>query len=154
MKKARRSSISRLDEEKNGAGFADLVERTLTVDRLETVLIEKGVALVPPEADRIVYHDIGPGDPDLKRQLDLHGMTVDEALRRVVYFLQNGRHQGLRQVRIVTGKGLHSDGEAVLPEAVEQTLLVLKRQGEIHSFQWQNGDRRRSGALLVRLLVP
>ncbi len=142
MKKAHRFFIGRQDEKKDEGGFADLVDGTLTGERFETVLHEKGAA--PASAAPVVTVPEG--------QLDLHGMTEDEARRRTVYFLQNCRHQGLTLVRVITGKGLHSDGEAVLPEAIEETLLSLKSQGEIDSFQWEKGDRRRSGALLVRLL--
>lgn len=154
MKKAGSLFRGQLDKEKHEVGFADLVEGTLTEDQLEAVLIEKDLARHPPVADNPAGLDSVANNIGIQHQLDLHGMTASEAQRRTEYFLQNCRHQGLQQVRIVTGKGLHSTGEAVLPAAVEQTLLVLKSQGEIYSFQWEKGGRRRSGALLVRLLAP
>lgn len=144
MKKARRISISRLAEERDEVAFADLVDGTLTGERFEAVMHEKGGAPFVRAA--------APAATVPEQQLDLHGMTEDEARRRTVYFLQNCHHQGLALVRVVTGKGLHSDGEAVLPAAIEDTLLGLKSKGDIHSFQWEKGDRRRSGALLVYLL--
>jgi len=83
--------------------------------------------------------------------LDLHGCTGREAEIRVADFIRIARQQSLLCVRIVTGRGLHSQGPAVLPDVVEQKIRELKEQKIIHGYQWDKGDKGASGAMLVWL---
>ena len=62
-------------------------------------------------------------------ELDLHGCHVHEALVRVEAFLETAALQGLDAVRIIVGKGLHSQGSAVLPDAVEGKIVEYETQG-------------------------
>lgn len=63
-------------------------------------------------------------------EIDLHGMTVDEALhavRSLVIELHNKNEQG--NVRIITGKGINSpDGKSILRPAVAGLLHELRIQ--------------------------
>lgn len=102
--------------------------------------------LPPPEATR-------PAQPRRLKQLergvlkpagelDLHGLTRDEALNRTRAFLGHAARQGWSVVLIVTGKGLHSSEGPVLRLAVERLLgdardLVL---------EWGVAPRRYGGA--------
>ncbi|MBQ2081211.1 MAG: Smr/MutS family protein, partial [Treponema sp.] len=54
-------------------------------------------------------------------ELDLHEMRLEEAAVRVREFLDSCYAKGMKKVRIVTGKGIHSKGgEAVLrPQVME-----------------------------------
>lgn len=75
-------------------------------------------------------------------ELDLHGLTRDEALNRARAFLGHASRQGWPVVLIVTGKGLHSSAGPVLRRAVERLLddardLVL---------EWGVAPRRYGGA--------
>ena len=45
------------------------------------------------------------------RTLDLHGYTLDEANKTVERFINKSYQKGVSKIRIVTGKGLHSDNE-------------------------------------------
>jgi DNA-nicking Smr family endonuclease len=54
--------------------------------------------------------------------LDLHGLTREEALRRLALFLEQALRGGLAKVLIIHGKGAHSKGEAVLERAVASFL--------------------------------
>lgn len=89
----------------------------------------------------------------VEEELDLHGLVALEAERRVESFLLTVQKKGLRAVRIITGKGLHSDGEAVLPDLVEGMLRQKKAEGAIKTFRWEHGKKEKSGALLVELSV-
>ena len=84
--------------------------------------------------------------------LDLHGCTAQEAEAKTQRFIEaSGRH-GLKTVRIITGKGLHSPGgKAVLPDLIELQLSLLRKDGAITAFQWERKLKDRSGALLVYL---
>ena len=55
--------------------------------------------------------------------LDLHGLTGDQAEDRVRDFLMSHRQVSRGMVlHIITGKGTHSDGPAVLPGVVNRLL--------------------------------
>ncbi len=92
------------------------------------------------------------GYPPPQESLDLHGCTALEAEGRTRRFVEEAGRRGLRTLRVITGKGLHSPGgKAVLPDVVEQQLGTLKGQGVIAAFQWDRKVKDRSGALLVYL---
>jgi hypothetical protein len=60
-------------------------------------------------------------------QLDLHGLTADEAARTAERWLRARQADGDRTVVIVTGRGVHSPGGvAVLPGEIEHLLRRLK----------------------------
>jgi DNA-nicking Smr family endonuclease len=82
-------------------------------------------------------------------ELDLHGCHVREALVRVEAFLETAALQGLDAVRIIVG--LHSQGSAVLPDAVEAKIVDLKRRGRVAAFAWEKKHKRASGAVIVFL---
>jgi len=84
-------------------------------------------------------------------ELDLHGCYVDEALLRVEAFIETSSRQALDVVRIIVGKGLHSQGRAVLPDAVEEKIIDLKVQGRVAVCIKEHKHKRFSGSLLVYL---
>ena len=45
------------------------------------------------------------------KSLDLHGLTLDEANKKVENFLNDCLNQGVSKVTIITGKGLHSQND-------------------------------------------
>ena len=81
--------------------------------------------------------------------LDLHGLTVEEASAKVVYFLRNVSYQGFQTVLIITGKGLHSSDGPVLRQAMEKLLNNQREQ----VLEWGIAPRRYGGggALIVFL---
>ncbi len=54
----------------------------------------------------------------VNRQLDLHGLSREEALDALEPFIASARSAAEKAVLIITGKGLHSVGEPVLQQAV------------------------------------
>lgn len=61
-------------------------------------------------------------------QLDLHGLTRDEALGELPRFLRSARLRGQKAVLIITGKGLNSPAEPVLQQAVAGWLRDAGRE--------------------------
>jgi len=60
---------------------------------------------------------------DIQLELDLHGFTKEEARDEVFDFLNKAKSSGNSKVRIITGKGLHSEhSRGVLKECVESIL--------------------------------
>lgn len=62
------------------------------------------------------------------RQLDLHGLTREEALLELPRFLRYAAAKGERAVLVITGQGNHSAGEAVLQQAVAAWLREAGRE--------------------------
>jgi DNA-nicking Smr family endonuclease len=54
----------------------------------------------------------------VNRQLDLHGLTREEALEALAHFLRSAVAYKEKAVLVITGKGLNSPGEPVLQQAV------------------------------------
>lgn len=96
----------------------------------------------------------GPSEPIPARQLpieseiDLHGLTVSEAQRRVDHFLRESLTRGLKKVLIIHGKGKHSTEGGKLKSAVLRYL-------EQHPLAGATGEPNRklggSGAVWVRV---
>jgi DNA-nicking Smr family endonuclease len=99
------------------------------------------VAVLPPEVKLAVEGDgkrysarapgvslaqvaeLRTGKVHLEATLDLHGVTVDDGVAKLRTFLLESRDLGRRRVRVIHGKGLHSDAGAPLREAVVADLL-------------------------------
>jgi hypothetical protein len=83
--------------------------------------------------------------------LDLHGDTAEEARRRAELWLAEQHSLGVRTVRIITGKGLHSVGPPVLRGEIEALLRSL-RPSRVARFEPEPGggvlriELRRSAA--------
>lgn len=62
------------------------------------------------------------GVVSVEYQLDLHGLTREEALAALPAFLGSARRKGQKAVLVITGKGNHSAEEPVLQQAVTSWL--------------------------------
>ena len=80
-------------------------------------------------------------------KLDLHKLSAPEAEVRVRNFLQRHvRSSRGKVVYIITGKGSHSDGPAVLPGVVNELLREEFRRDVVESAGLVGG-----GAIAVRI---
>ena len=126
--------------------FSRMLEATLSgVDQTEIIRQKYPENVQVPGRQRLSAR----GTPGA--EIDLHGCHVREALVRVEAFIETAALQGFEAVRIIVGKGLHSQGSAVLPDAVEGKIVDLKRRGRVAAFTWEKKHKRASGALLVYL---
>ncbi len=62
------------------------------------------------------------GVVSVSHQIDLHGLTREEALEALSRFLHSARTKGQKAVLVITGKGNHSSEEPVLHQAVASWL--------------------------------
>lgn len=86
------------------------------------------------------------------KTLDLHGLTLQQADIRIRSALLTARMEGVKVMRIVTGKGLHSrSGKAILRDHTDSLLLDFQKNGEIRAFRWEGKTLKKSGAVQVRL---
>jgi DNA-nicking Smr family endonuclease len=67
--------------------------------------------------------ELRTGKLHLEATLDLHGITVEEGVAKLRAFVLESRRLGRRRIRVIHGKGLHSDAGAPLREAVVAELL-------------------------------
>ena len=91
------------------------------------------------------------GHWSIQRQLDLHGLRVDEAREALGQFIRNAHKNGMRCVRVVHGKGLGSPGKSPVLKSRVQRWLVQK--SEVLTFVQARPMDGGAGALLV-LLQP
>ncbi len=89
--------------------------------------------------------------PGPEKELDLHGFTALGAQLRAKSFILSCKHQGFFTVRIIVGRGLHSDLGPVLPDVIQDLLKELKKQDVVLSYQWEQKKKTKSGALIVYL---
>ncbi|MGS5086041.1 Smr/MutS family protein [Hydrogenophaga sp. A37] len=111
--------------------------------------------------DQLSYHchGLGPdvmrklreGHWSIQRQIDLHGLRVDEAREALGRFVRESHQLGLRCVRVVHGKGLGSPGRA--PVLKGRVLRWLVQKKEVMAFVQARPAEGGAGALVV-LLKP
>ncbi len=68
------------------------------------------------------------GVVSVNHQLDLHGLTREEALEALPRFLRSAQKKGQKAVLVITGKGYHSQEEPVLHQAVASWLRDAGRE--------------------------
>ena len=91
------------------------------------------------------------GHWSIQRQLDLHGLRVDEAREALGTFIRTAHKSGIRCVRVVHGKGLGSPGKSPVLKSRVQRWLVQKH--EVLAFVQARPVDGGAGAMLV-LLQP
>jgi DNA-nicking Smr family endonuclease len=97
------------------------------------------------------YHKRIKRYPPPEKDLDLHGFTALGAQLKARSFLTTCKLQGYFTVRIIVGKGLHSDLGPVLPDTIEDLLRQLKTQDIVLGFAWERKKKSRSGSVIVYL---
>ncbi len=104
------------------------------------------------DAPKSALRDLRDGRAAADAELDLHGMTGDEAARALVRFLRHERDRGRLVVRVIHGKGLHSTGGVgVLGDRVVTAITKGPGAPLVHAFITAALASGGSGALLVRL---
>ena len=92
------------------------------------------------------------GEYAVRDEVDLHGMTQDEARLALGHFLAEAAHVGRRCVRIIHGKGRGSGHRGpVLKSAVNRWL---RRHGDVQAFCSARRNDGGTGALYVLLGGP
>ena len=117
--------------------------------REPTTPLESDGAL--PAIDRRTAERLRRGQIAIEAQIDLHGLTQDEAFSAIQTFLAESLQAGRRCVLVITGKGTARDGGGVLRSSVPRWLTEgIYRQhliGIAVAFPQHGGD----GALYVLL---
>ncbi len=128
--------------------FEDAVEETLSGTMISAILQEKENK--SSKAIRLSARSKSSPPPP-QAELDLHGLKAKEAIAAADFFLQEARRRKLTTVRIITGKGIHSQGEAVLRDVIDDKLVDWKAQRLILAFLWEQQTKLRSGSAIIIL---
>ena len=101
-----------------------------------------------PGVNRAQLAELRGGRVRPEATLDLHGHTVREAEGELKKFLLDASSQRRRCVLVVHGRGLHSDGVALVRDAVI-TALVGDMSGLVHAFATAARSDGGAGATYV-----
>ncbi len=103
-------------------------------------------------AGRLYIRDLRSGRFAIQAHLDLHGLTVDAARRVVDIFLRESVRAGYSSVRIIHGRGRHSDrGRPLLKEHVERWLRHRRLARFVMAFTSARAVDGGGGAVYVLL---
>ncbi|WP_020590148.1 Smr/MutS family protein [Desulfobacter curvatus] len=89
--------------------------------------------------------------PPPEADLDLHGFTAIGAQVKARSFISSAHAQGFFTLRIIVGKGRHSENGPVLPHVVEDLLKEMKKENIVLSYKWEGAKRSELGAVVVYL---
>ncbi len=129
--------------------FAEMLEKDMGKSNFHSLLQEKRNSAF--QERRLPTSELIKAYPKPQDEIDLHGCTAREAELRAEYFIQSAHWKGARTLRIIVGKGLHSEGKAVLPDIIEKKLSHMKKDEIVLTFKWENHGKLKSGAMIVYL---
>lgn len=113
--------------------------------------VDEQMSFLRPGLGTDIPRKLRRGDWAIQRQLDLHGLRVEDARERLGAFIREANQQGLRCVRIIHGKGLGSPGKA--PVLKRRVYNWLVQKVEVLAFVQAKPADGGAGALVV-LLAP
>ncbi len=83
--------------------------------------------------------------PPPEADLDLHGFTAVGAEAKAKAFIHSARHQGIFTLRIIVGRGLHSQEGPVLPDVIQDLLKLMKKEKIVLAFEWEGRKKPKTG---------
>ena len=133
-----------LDEQ---AALAATLSDEVTLESL--LLTDDGLSFRRPGIGSDVVVRLRQGRWTLQGQLDLHGLTRDEARDALANFIRQSHRGGRRCLRVVHGKGHGSPGRQPVLKAKVQRWLA--QCDEVIAFAQASGPQGGAGALVVLL---
>lgn len=118
---------------------------------LDASLLEAGDTMrhrrdeLPPH----VLRRLGRGEYAAQEELDLHHADAAQAEALLRGFLKDARDAGIACVRIIHGKGLHSDSR--MPALKNLVDRILRQRGDVLAFHSAPAGQGGGGAVLVLL---
>ena len=144
--KAAPAKVQRDDEEQRI--FIQAVEALKMDVRFSDELPDEDAAQRPTPVNRL--RQLRRGGIRIDLQLDLHGLTKDEAIENLDRFVKGAYNRGQKGVLVITGKGNNSPNEPVLKSAVSGWL---RESGKTMVSEFAQAPREMggSGAIVVFL---
>ena len=142
--------VARQFERDESRALAESISDEIDIERLLDT--DENLSYRRPGVGPDVPRRLRRGDWVIQKQIDLHGLRVDEAREALPAFLLECLRREIRCVRVVHGKGLGSvNREPVLKGKV---LRWLTQRDEVLAFCQAGPNDGGSGALLVLLRPP
>ncbi|SCY02770.1 Smr/MutS family protein [Desulfoluna spongiiphila] len=129
--------------------FAELLASSLSEKSGEVLLSEKVDKL--EQARTLTVKERLKRYPAPQGQLDLHGYTAAKADQTAEHYVRRAFSVGTYTLRLIVGKGLHSEHGAVLPDTIADRMTTLKQEGIVLAWAWEKGKKSKSGSILVYL---
>lgn len=155
-----------MGDSSNGRRGKPPAQDELASDQEESQIFLHAVRQMSPVPDKDRTSPVKPTSRGVRRvkptkgrgwtaqdRLDLHGKKVEEGLWLLNEFIVGCALRRLRQVIVVTGKGLHSkQGVGVMKQAVERWILG---SGQVYVRTFSDAPRQAggSGAIVLNLRV-
>ena len=120
-------------------------------DEFDPIDTETGEELLfaRPGIQKQVLRKLRQGKYAVERELDLHGMRVEQARQALTMFLAQCRDNGIRCIRIIHGKGLGSHQKQ--PVLKGKTNRWLQQRDEVLAFCSARPVDGGTGAVYVLL---
>jgi DNA-nicking Smr family endonuclease len=119
------------------------------VDVESLLLTDDGLSYRRPGVAPDVVTRLRRGQWSIQNQIDLHGLTRDEARDALAGFVRSAHQRSQRCLRVVHGKGHGSPGrQPVLKGKVQRWLAQCR---EVVAFTQASGPQGGAGAILVLL---
>lgn len=147
---AEAAEIRRQQEVEERRVFADAISN-LRLDVTFSDHLPEGDGEPPGPANRL--RRLKNGQIRIGLELDLHGLTREEALESLGHFIANSHRRDQKAVLVITGKGNNSPGEPVLQGAVISWLRE-RGKGMVAEFAPAPRELGGSGAIVVFLKSP
>ena len=90
------------------------------------------------------------GKTEIEDRIDLHGMTLENAHRRLAGFLEDAQDEGKRAVLVVTGKGVR-EGTGVIRAQVPRWLNEPRLRPLVLAYEYAQPKDGGMGALYILL---
>jgi DNA-nicking Smr family endonuclease len=119
------------------------------VDVESLLLTDDGLSFRRAGVSPDVVTKLRRGHWAIQHQLDLHGLTREEARDALAQFVREAGRRGLRCLRVVHGKGHGSPGRQPVLKAKVQRWLA--QCAEVIAFAQASGPEGGAGALIVLL---
>lgn len=128
--------------------FSTLLEESLKGKSISRLLREKKdkKKRIPLSLQQRIRRYPGP-----ECELDLHGFQAFGARIQADTYIRAKKAQGFFTLRIIVGRGKHSEIRAILPDVVEDLLADLKKEQLVLHFEWEKKSKSKSGAVIVYL---
>jgi len=110
------------------------------------------MSFMAPGIQKRVLQRLRSGKFGVDVELDLHGLTVDEAKRRLAGFLSGCLADGYRCLHLIHGKGYRSEGD--YPILKNRINLWLRQHPDVLAFCTAKPAEGGTGAIYVLLRDP
>ena len=111
----------------------------------------KSPAPIASHLDRPVYRKISKGRVPIDSTIDLHNLTQEQAVQRLLSFLTQAHDLGHRHVLVITGKGGSPTSEGVLKRMLPVWLNTPAFSAIVNGYQSASRNHGGDGAFYVRL---